>query len=48
MSGKLYGVDQFYPGDFVSTLTGVYTDIFPDFCDLMFIESKTDLVILEK
>ena len=24
MSEKLYGVDQFYPGDFVQILTGVY------------------------
>ena len=26
MSEKLYGVDQFYPGDFAPILTGVYTD----------------------
>ena len=25
MSEKLYGVDQFYPGDFAQILTGVYT-----------------------
>ena len=25
MSEKLYGVDQFYPGDFAPILTGVYT-----------------------
>ena len=24
MSEKLYGVDQFYPGDFAPILTGVY------------------------
>ena len=24
MSEKLYGVDQFYPGDFAQILTGVY------------------------
>ena len=27
MSEKLYGVDQFYPGDFAPILTGVYTGI---------------------
>ena len=26
MSEKLYGVDQFYPGDFAPILTGVYKD----------------------
>ena len=25
MSEKLYGVDQFYPGDFAPILTGIYT-----------------------
>ena len=28
MSEKLYGVDQFYPGDFAQILTGVYTGRF--------------------
>ncbi|EQB71826.1 MAG: hypothetical protein AMDU1_APLC00017G0013 [Thermoplasmatales archaeon A-plasma] len=27
MSEKLYGVDQFYPGDFAQILTGVYTQL---------------------